>query len=126
MLGTQVPTQSGMVQWASGHTTVLPCVLKEGKNICEGVDVRVIKFLAKYPESKPGSDNVVHLKSGESNGKLLQERIGDALAKNKAVVIRAPRGYVEPSLDKEYLESNFGISPNMPVTIHGKSCSFFR
>ncbi|KAG2357519.1 hypothetical protein BDR07DRAFT_1490604 [Suillus spraguei] len=61
ILGVEVPEESGTVTWADGRRTVLPCVMSEGINICEDNDAAMVRFLSKFPESKPSSNNVVHL-----------------------------------------------------------------
>jgi hypothetical protein len=33
MLGTQVPQEAKTVKWADGHITVLPTLIRDGRNI---------------------------------------------------------------------------------------------
>ncbi|KAG1718731.1 hypothetical protein EDB19DRAFT_1837643 [Suillus lakei] len=118
ILGVEVPQQSGTVTWADGRRTVLPCVMSKGIDICEDTDVAMVRFLSEFPESKPTSNNVVHLqRDGLTRGQL-QQSISEALRHNKPVIIRGSGSNSAPALDVEYLETNFGISPLMRVTIH--------
>jgi len=113
--------QSGTVTWADGRRTVLPCVINKGINICENNDTAIVRFLSKFPESKPTSNNVIHLqRHGLTRGQL-QKSISEALSHNKPVIIRGSGSPSASVLDVEYLETNFGLSPLMRVTMHGES-----
>ncbi|KAG2121985.1 uncharacterized protein EDB93DRAFT_1110978, partial [Suillus bovinus] len=119
ILGVEVPPQSGMVTWADGRRTILPCVMSNGINICEDKDAAMVRFLSKFPESKPSSNNVVHLKRDDLTKGQLQQSVSKALSHNKPVIIRGGDSKNTTALDAEYLENFFGISPRMRVTIHG-------
>ncbi|KAG2337174.1 hypothetical protein BDR05DRAFT_952817 [Suillus weaverae] len=126
ILGVEVPQQSGMVTWADGRRTVLPCIMSKGIDICEDNDGAMVRFLSEFPESKPTSNNTVHLtRDGLTRGQL-QQSIGEALLHNKPVIIRGSSSdsASASALDAEYLETNFGISPLMRVTMHGESAPF--
>jgi hypothetical protein len=119
LIGRQVPQESGTVQWRDGHTTILPCVLKDGVNICEANDVRFVEYLAKLPQSTADSKRVVHIESDSVDGNQLRKLIASALSMGKPVVVRgATRPPVDKELTVEFLEK-FGISRNMAVTVHG-------
>ncbi|KAG2114041.1 hypothetical protein BD769DRAFT_1673604 [Suillus cothurnatus] len=118
ILGVEVPQQSGTVTWADGRRTVLPCVINKGINICENNDTAIVRFLSEFPESKPTSNNVIHLKRHGLTRGQLQKSISEALSHNKPVIIRGSGSPSASVLDVEYLETNFGISPLMRVTIH--------
>lgn len=125
ILGVEVPQQSGMVTWADGRRTVLPCVMEGGIDICENKDGAMVRFLSGFPESKPTSNHVVHLKHDGLIRSQLQQLISEGLRHNKPIVIRGGGSDKVSALDVEYLETNFGISPLMHVTIHGQSALFF-
>ncbi|KAG2738049.1 hypothetical protein P692DRAFT_20759863 [Suillus brevipes Sb2] len=117
ILGVEVPQQSGTVAWSDGRRTVLPCVMEGGIDICEN-DRAMVRFLSGFPESKPTSNYVVHLKHNGLIRSRLQQLISEALRYNKPIVIRGGGSDNVSALDVEYLETNFGISPLMHVTIH--------
>jgi hypothetical protein len=125
ILGVEVPQQSGTVTWSDGRRTVLPCVMEGGIDICEN-DRAMVRFLSGFPDSKPTSNYVVHLKHNGLIRSRLQQLISEALRYNKPIVIRGGGSDNVSALDVEYLETNFGISPLMHVTIHGQSALFFH
>jgi hypothetical protein len=107
------------VQWRDGHTTILPCVLKDGVNICEANDVRFVEYLAQLPQSTSASKRVVHIEHDSTDRNQLLKLIASALSTGKPVVIRcATTPPVHEELTVQYLET-FGISRNMAVTVHG-------
>ncbi|KAG2029562.1 hypothetical protein BDR03DRAFT_987673 [Suillus americanus] len=118
ILGIEVPQQSGTVTWADGRRTVLPCVMSKGINICENNDAAMVRFLSEFPESKPTSNDVVHLKRHGLTRGQLEKSISEALSHNKPVIIRGSSSNSASVLDVEYLQNNFGISPLMRVTMH--------
>ncbi|KAG2352812.1 hypothetical protein BDR07DRAFT_1497598 [Suillus spraguei] len=118
ILGAQVPRQSGTVTWPDAHITVLPCVMIEGVNVCEDNDAAMVHFLSTLTESKPDSTYVEYIKHIHLTRRQLQHSVGNALSRNKPVVIRGFGNQDVPALDVEYLETNFGISPQMRVTVH--------
>lgn len=119
ILGCQVPMESPTVKWSDGHTTILPCVLKDGVNVCESSDTKVVKYLAQLPESTPRSSHVVHLTRSDYRPEALRDLIHAALRDDKCVAIHEDNSHEPHTLDVDYLESEFGISPYMRVDIHG-------
>ncbi|KAG2336061.1 hypothetical protein BDR05DRAFT_953632 [Suillus weaverae] len=119
IIGSQVHQQSDTVQWSDGSTTVLPCIMKDGVNICQD-DADAVSFFASLPESLPGtSKNVVHLQYSDWRFKSreLCDEISAALGVNKAVVIRHITTPEPATFDLEYLEDR-GMSDLMRVVIH--------
>jgi hypothetical protein len=124
LIGCQVPNDTPTVKWSDGRTTILPCVLKDGIDLCANNDAIVVQYLAQLPESTPKSTHVVHLQSRDYTAAQLRERVSAALRDDKPVIIRADDTPKPPSLDAEYLEDEFGISPYMLVDIHGQFLRF--
>ncbi|KAG1828584.1 hypothetical protein DFJ58DRAFT_848318 [Suillus subalutaceus] len=119
IIGSQVHEQSDTVQWDDGSTTVLPCIMKNGINICEE-DALAVSFFASLPESLPAtSKNVVHLQHSDRRftSRQLCDEISAALRINKAVVIRQVSTPEPATLDLEYLEDR-GMSDLMRVVVH--------
>ncbi|KAG2063549.1 hypothetical protein BDR04DRAFT_1123182 [Suillus decipiens] len=120
VLGMQVPVESDTIRWMDGHTTVLPLVAsEENTNVCDSVDIPIIKFLAESPASTSKSNNVLHLTNDALEKDDILDVVGHALSANQAIVIRGKehdRSNVD--LSAEYLEKQFAISPNRPVCIH--------
>jgi len=119
ILGCQVPMESPTVKWSDGRTTILPCVLKDGVNVCASSDTEVVKYLAQLPESTPQSSHVIHLTRSDYRPEALRDLIHAALRDDKCVAIHEDNTREQHTLDADYLESEFGISPYMRVDIHG-------
>jgi len=91
-------------------------------NVCEAVDVPMIRFLAKFPISQPTSKHVLHLHRDALARDDILDLVGNTLATNMPVVIRADGHYnADDSLSADYLDKRFAISPNRPACIHGAS-----
>ncbi|KAG1837977.1 hypothetical protein DFJ58DRAFT_846257 [Suillus subalutaceus] len=119
MLGSEVPKESETIQWSDGSITVVPCILKDGVNLCWD-DVNTVKNFAKLPESRPGSEYVEHVHSpnGCSKPAELRKLIMATLRKNRAIVIREMETPEHATLNVDYLEDHYGVSPYMCVVIH--------
>jgi hypothetical protein len=125
MLGSEVPIESETVRWSDGSITVVPCIWKDGVNLCQD-DANTVKNFATLPESCPGSEYVehVHFRDWRSKPAELRELITATLRKNKAIVIREIETPEQATLDVDYLEDHYGVSPYMRVVIHGKLIVF--
>jgi hypothetical protein len=121
MLGSEVPKESETVRWSDGSITVVPCIWKDGVNLCQN-DAETVKNFATLPESLPGSEYVehVHFRDWRSKPADLRELITETLRKNKAIVIRQMESPEQATFDVDYLEDNYGVSPYMRVVLHGK------
>ncbi|KAG1777593.1 hypothetical protein EV702DRAFT_1045334 [Suillus placidus] len=97
LIGVKVSSHSETVKWSSGFTTVLPCIWKDGLNICQE-DADMVQYLSELPESDP-----------ESSLHTLRE--------GKYIVIRAAQKPQAARLDLDYLEDQ-GFSQFMRVSIH--------
>ncbi|KAG1828889.1 hypothetical protein DFJ58DRAFT_737581 [Suillus subalutaceus] len=120
LLGKEVPSNSPIIQWKDGHRTILPAVYDDDKNnLCDAVDIQIIKYLAHSPVSAPDSQYVTHLSHNDITENDIQDIVGDSLSQNKPVVIRGI-GYnpVGEALTAEYLDKYYAISPNRIVWIH--------
>jgi|SRR5882757_3093306 len=123
LLGHHVPEESSSITWQDGHKSILPAVYNnDHHNVCDEVDIPIIKFMSTLPSSMPNSEHVVHLSSDRLQSDDIMAVVGNALSLHKPVVIR---GTDHDALDgpptAEYLDSKFGISPNCPVQIHGNN-----
>ncbi|KAG1791151.1 uncharacterized protein HD556DRAFT_1445406 [Suillus plorans] len=119
IIGTQVHEKSDTIDWSDGSTTVLPCIMRDGVNICQE-DADTVAFFASLPESLPEtSKNVVHLhyKDWRTKSRQLCDEISAAIRVNKAVVIRNISTPEPATLDLDYLEDR-GMSDLMHVVIH--------
>jgi hypothetical protein len=121
VIGRKVPAMSPTVQWQDGRITVLPTIMKSGVNLCESVDVEVVKYFASCPESTASSKYVLHLSAADMEREDLVEIIEASLRDNKPVVIRGNASNTPTDITTEWLDRKFGISPGMPVSIHGGS-----
>jgi hypothetical protein len=121
VLGKLVPATSPTVTWHDGHITVLPAVYdKFGKNVCEAIDIPIIKFMAEFPVSTSESSYIAHVPHTIMSRDGFLERVGHCLSLNKSVVIRGAEGQHDTQkLSADYLERNFAISPHRTVCIHG-------
>ncbi|KAG1830502.1 hypothetical protein DFJ58DRAFT_736937 [Suillus subalutaceus] len=120
LLGKQVPKKSQTVKWKNGHTTVLPMVCSDTNvNVCEAVDIPIIKFMAEFPISLSTSMNVLHLNKEALGRADIVDVVGTALGSNMPVVIRGvAHDIVDGKLSAAYLDQHFAISPYRPVCIH--------
>ncbi|KAG2359130.1 hypothetical protein BDR07DRAFT_1488640 [Suillus spraguei] len=119
IIGSQVHAHSETIQWSDGSTTVLPCIMRNGVNVCQD-DANSVAFFASLSESLPEtSKNVVHLQYSDwrTKSRQLCEEITAALRINKAVVIRQISKPEPATIDLEYLEDR-GMSDLMRVVVH--------
>jgi hypothetical protein len=121
VIGRKVPASSPTVEWQDGTLTVLPTIMKNGLNLCESVDVEVVKYYASCPESTPSSKHVLHLSAADMERDDIVEIIESSLRDHKPVVIRGNISNAPTEITTEWLDRKFGISPGMPVSIHGGS-----
>ncbi|KAG1786397.1 uncharacterized protein HD556DRAFT_1449774 [Suillus plorans] len=121
VLGSHVPENSPTIKWKDGHVTILPAVYNESNvNVCEAVDIPIIRFMAEFPISKPGSEVVIHFPHDALARKGFSHAVGLGLSQNKPVVIRGDRRQERcKDLSEDYLHDTFAISPRRPVCIHG-------
>ncbi|KAG1830492.1 hypothetical protein DFJ58DRAFT_736948 [Suillus subalutaceus] len=118
VVGRKLPAQSATVQWPDGRITVLPTIIKKGVNICESVDVQVVKFFASFPESTPSSKHVLHLSAAHMERDDIIQTVECSLRDNKPVVIRGNGINAPAQMTTDWLDHKFGINPDMPVSIH--------
>jgi hypothetical protein len=52
IIGSQVHEQSETVQWCDGSTIILPCIIKDGINICQE-DANAVSFLCHFQSPSP-------------------------------------------------------------------------
>ncbi|KAG1879695.1 hypothetical protein C8R48DRAFT_767931 [Suillus tomentosus] len=92
VLGSHVSENSPTITWRDGHVTVLPAVYNESNiNVCEEIDLSIIRFMAKFPISTPESKNAIHLPHDALLRKDILHAVGLGLSQNKPVVIRGDR-----------------------------------
>ncbi|KAG2060503.1 hypothetical protein BDR06DRAFT_966984 [Suillus hirtellus] len=120
LLGTEVLLNSPVIMWKDGHMTILPAVYNDKQtNLCETVDIPIIQYLAKCPESTPHSKYVTHLSNSDISPNIIEDMVSLALSLNKPVVIRGIGQHsVEEELTGEYVNKHYSISPNRVVWIH--------
>ena len=122
IIGSQVHEKSETITWSDGSITVLPCIVRDGVNVCQE-DATTVSYFATLPESLPEtSKNVVHLKYSDwrTKSRQLCDEISAAIRVNKAVVIRNISRPEPATLDLDYLEDR-GMSDLMRVVVHGES-----
>jgi hypothetical protein len=122
VIGAHVSAFSDTVKWSSGFTTILPCIWKDGKNICQE-DADTVRYFSQLPESDPqSSTHVVHVHQHDwsSRPDELRDLIAKTLREGKCIVIRGTEKPQVAKLDVDYLE-NRGFSRFMRVAIHGQS-----
>jgi hypothetical protein len=122
-----VPEKSPTITWNDGHVTVLPAVYdKSGYNVCEEVDIPIVKFMAEFPISTSHSSHVAHIPNSMMGQDDVLDLIGRCLSMNKPVVIRGDkRQQYSDELTADFLDKQFAISHHRPVCIHGTQTRFF-
>jgi hypothetical protein len=122
VLGKQVPVESDTIMWKDGCTTVLPMVLSENKaNVCDSVDIPIIKFMADFSTSTSKSNNVFHITNDILERDNILDIVSAALSAQKAIVVRGNgHGRMDLNLSAEYLDKQFAILLHQPVCIHGE------
>ncbi|KAG1813980.1 uncharacterized protein BJ212DRAFT_1300851 [Suillus subaureus] len=119
VIGVHMSSFLDTVKWSSGFTTILPCIWKDGKNICQG-DTDTVWCLSQLPESDPQSSlHIIHIHhhNWSSRPDKLHNLIVKTLHEGKCMVIRGVEKSQVAKLDVDYLE-NCGFSWFMHVTIH--------
>lgn len=129
VLGTNVPRSSQSITWRDGHKTVLPTVYDEFMlNICDHVDIPLVKYMAKLKPCESNSNHVLHLSGDTLHTIDAMAIVSQALCINRCVLIKGvPYNKPRDGLTIQYLDEQVGISPLRPVQIHGIiyfSCSF--
>jgi hypothetical protein len=120
IIGVKVSSHSETVKWSSGFTTVLPCIWRDGLNICQA-DADTVRYFSELPESDPeSSSHVIHIHHSDWISKPMEMRdlISQTLREGKCIVIRAAEKPQAARLDLDYLEDQ-GFSQFMRVSIHG-------
>ncbi|KAG2045519.1 hypothetical protein BDR06DRAFT_978152 [Suillus hirtellus] len=120
LLGKQVPMESNTLKWKNNYITVLPTLLNDDNvNVCDAVDIQIIRFLAQFPPSLPSSKHVLHLPASALAEDDITDVVETALRSNIPVVLS---GVAHDGLDcdpsAKYLDKRFAISPKRPVCIH--------
>ncbi|KAG1725977.1 hypothetical protein EDB19DRAFT_1833597 [Suillus lakei] len=117
MRGTQVPEDAEMVTWSDGHITVLPTVMREGRNVLTE-DAELTKKLAEVPTSKPGSNFVTHFNFQDASRDQLILGIRTSLGDGKCVIVRGAAKPGPTELSMEYLEKRYRIQSTTRVDMH--------
>ncbi|KAG2063365.1 hypothetical protein BDR04DRAFT_1163837 [Suillus decipiens] len=111
---SKTPPKANVIQWPNGQTTVLPTVMRDGRNVCEG-DAKYVRQLATLPLSIPGSHYVEHIDPMGVKDVDLCQRVGETLKGGRCAVVR---GAAQPGPEKvnaEYLVE-CGIPPWLRIT----------
>ena len=126
LFGTEVPVTSPIIKWKNGHRTILPAIYDEFQtNLCDSVDIPIIKYLAECPASTPGSLHVTHLSYHEHSTSNIEGLVRESLSQNKPVVIRGVESHnVDKRLTADFLDTRYAISPNRVVWVHGNVEAF--
>ncbi|KAG2060933.1 hypothetical protein BDR06DRAFT_966754 [Suillus hirtellus] len=115
---SEVPPTEDVVQWPNGQTTVLPTVMRDGRNVCEG-DAKYVRQLATLPLSMPGSHHVEHIDPIGMNDADLCQRVEETLRGGRCAVVRGAAKPGPEKLTAEYLVER-GIPPWLRTTHHGR------
>lgn len=115
---SEVPPTENVVQWPNGQTTVLPTVMRDGRNVCEG-DAKYVRQLATLPLSMPGSHHVEHIDPIGVNDADLCQRVEETLRGGRCAVVRGAAKPGPKKLTAEYLVER-GIPPWLRTTHHGR------
>ncbi|KAG1787218.1 uncharacterized protein HD556DRAFT_1449017 [Suillus plorans] len=113
---SEVPPTEDVVQWPNGQTTVLPTVMRDGRNVCEG-DAKYVRQLATLPLSMPGSHHVEHIDPIGVNDADLCQRVEETLRGGRCAVVRGAAKPGPEKLTAEYLVER-GIPPWLRTTHH--------
>jgi hypothetical protein len=107
ILGVQVSSFLDTIQWSSGFTTILPCIWKDEKNLCQ-VDADMVQYFSQLPEFDPeSSTHIVHIHQCDWSSKPgeLCNLVAETLREGKCIVIWAAQKSQPVKLDVDYLES---------------------
>ncbi|KAG2368455.1 hypothetical protein BDR07DRAFT_1478227 [Suillus spraguei] len=120
LLGKHVPLDSPTIMWEDGYVSILPAIYDDKKkNICDNVDIPIIKYLAHCPASAPDSQYVTHLSHNDLPEDNIHDIVSESLSQHKSVVIRGighpPMG---EELTAEFLDRYYSISPDRIVWVH--------
>jgi len=115
---SEVSPTEDVVQWPNGQTTILPTVIRDGRNTCEG-DAKYVRQLATLPLSMPGSHHVEHIDPMGVNDADLCQRVEETLRGGRCAVVRGAAKPGPEKLTAEYLVER-GIPPWLRTTHHGQ------
>ncbi|KAG1790108.1 uncharacterized protein HD556DRAFT_1446460 [Suillus plorans] len=120
VIGTNVPRSSPCITWKNGHKTVLPAVHNEFMlNLCDHVDIPLIRYMAQLNTCESTSNNVLHLSGDTLQNLDVMAIVSDALSTNRCVkVTGVPYDKPQDDITTDYLDEHFSISPLRPVSIH--------
>jgi hypothetical protein len=130
IIGTHVPQTSPTITWRDGHKTVLPAIFDDDNddvNLCDQVDIPLIKYMSKFPQSNIRSKHVKHLGKDSLSSSDVTRIVSEALSIHKCVKISGVP-FTPPhdgKFDAHYLDVEFDISPLRPVQVHGMSLLSF-
>ncbi|KAG2063013.1 hypothetical protein BDR04DRAFT_1164356 [Suillus decipiens] len=107
-----MPYRTETVRWPNGHVTVLPTIIRDGRNVLEK-DAQRVRQMAALPISTQSSSRIDHIYATSLQGRDLRDRVAGTLRCDRcAVVYRA----TEPGPEKltlQYLHDQFGISDRL-------------
>ncbi|KAG1817588.1 uncharacterized protein BJ212DRAFT_1299129 [Suillus subaureus] len=120
VIGAQVPQTSPSITWRNGYKTVLPTIFDgDDVNLCDEVNILLIKYMAQLPTSDVHSQHVHHLASHSLSTSDVMNIISKSLSINKCMKItRVPFTSSCNQFDLHYLDVEFGISPLRPMQVH--------
>lgn len=121
VIGKNVPRSSPCITWKNGHKTVLPAVHNEFMlNLCDHVDIPLIRYMAQLNACESTSNNVLHLSGDTLQNLDVMAIVSDALSTNRCVkVTGVPYDKPQDDITTDYLDEHFSISPLRPASIHG-------
>jgi hypothetical protein len=111
--GWEVSANSGIITWPDGHISILPMIRAPGSmtNLCDEVDIPLIKFMAKFLKCMTSSRYVLHLSSSALNSPWLLQDIGDAFSRNQCMCISGvPLHSSNTEVSTQLLDICYGIS----------------
>ncbi|KAG1855234.1 hypothetical protein F4604DRAFT_1932289 [Suillus subluteus] len=113
---SDVPPKADVVQWPNGKTTILPTIMRDGRNVCEG-DAKYVRQLATLPLSMPGSHHVEHIDAMSMKDADLCQRVEETLRAGRCAVVRGAAQLGPEKVTAEYLVE-CGIPPWLRTTHH--------
>ncbi|KAG1855274.1 hypothetical protein F4604DRAFT_1932333 [Suillus subluteus] len=112
LIPSEMPYGTETVRWPNGQVTVLPTVMRDGRNVLER-DAKRVRQMAALPISSETSSRIDHIHATGLQDRDLRDQVAATLRNGRcAVVYKA----MEPGPEKitlQYLHDQFGISDRL-------------
>ncbi|KAG2110434.1 hypothetical protein BD769DRAFT_1674595 [Suillus cothurnatus] len=112
LIPSEMPYGTETVRWPNGQVTVLPTVMRDGRNVLD-TDAKRVRQMAALPISSPTSSRVDHVDAMSLQDGDLRNRVAAALRDGRCAVVHKASEPGPEKITLQYLHDEFGISDRL-------------